>query len=49
MTCLTSPKSNKRLPLNFCRAGKDAKVKNFQTVEAALRSLKVKFDGKLIH
>ena len=48
MTCQTFPKSNKRR-FDLFRAGKDAKVKNFQTVEAALRSLKVKFDGKLIH
>jgi hypothetical protein len=32
----------------YFRATKEAKVKNFQQVEAVLRELKVKFDGKLI-
>ena len=31
------------------RSNKESKVKNFQQVEAVMRTLKVKFDGKLVH
>jgi hypothetical protein len=31
------------------RKNKEAKVNNFYLVEAALRKMKVRFDGKLIH
>jgi hypothetical protein len=31
------------------RTNKEAKVQNFYMIEEALRNLKVKFDGKMIH
>lgn len=33
----------------YFRKSKEAKVNNFYIVESALRKLKVKFDGKLVH
>ena len=49
MTYPAFPRSKVAKRSNTYRGGKDAKVKNFQHVEAHLRALKVKFDGKLIH
>ena len=32
-----------------CRKSKEAKVNNFYLIEDALRKIKVKFDGKMMH
>ena len=34
---------------HFSRSNKEAKVNNFYLIEDALRSLKVRFDGKMTH